>query len=42
MIIGATRVEQMKETIVAADVDVPDEVAEKLEELYPLPELSAP
>jgi len=42
VIIGATRVEQMKETIVAADVDVPDDVARRLEELYPLPELSAP
>ena len=37
VILGARRVEQLEENLKAADIDVPDEVAEKLEVLYPTP-----
>ena len=35
VIIGATSVRQLEENLKAAEIDVPDEVAEKLDELYP-------
>ena len=37
-IIGATKVEQIEENANAADLDIPDEVAERLEALFPAPE----
>ena len=35
VIVGAMRVEQMEDNVKAGDVDVPDEVAAKLEAMYP-------
>lgn len=35
VIVGAMRVEQMEDNVQAADVDLPDEVIERLEGLYP-------
>lgn len=37
VILGATRVEQIEENVKASDVTVPDDVAEKLDELFPAP-----
>lgn len=42
VIIGATRVEQMEETVAAGDIEVPDDVHERLNDMYGLPELQAP
>ncbi|MFQ6098015.1 MAG: aldo/keto reductase, partial [Armatimonadota bacterium] len=42
VIIGATRVEQMEETIAAADVEVPDDVYQRLNDLFRLPRVQAP
>jgi len=42
VIIGATRVEQMQETVAAGDIEVPDDVYERLNDMYALPELQAP
>jgi len=35
VILGATRAEQVKENVAAVDVEIPDEVMKKLDELYP-------
>jgi len=37
VILGATRVEQIEENVGASDVTIPDDVAEKLDELFPEP-----
>ena len=42
VITGATRVEQMKDNVKVGDVEVPDDVYEKLCELFPVPESLAP
>ena len=38
VIMGTSRVEQVEENLKAVDLDIPDEIAEKLETLYPKPE----
>jgi len=38
VIMGTSRVEQVEENLKAVDLDIPDEIAEKLEALYPKPE----
>jgi aryl-alcohol dehydrogenase-like predicted oxidoreductase len=35
VIIGATRVEQVHENLAAAEIEIPDEILEQLEALYP-------
>ena len=42
VITGATRIEQLRDNLAAADVKVPDDVAAKLDELFPLPDTVAP
>jgi voltage-dependent potassium channel beta subunit len=42
VILGATKVKQLEDTIGAADVDVPDEVHSRLNELYPHAQVEAP
>lgn len=42
VIIGATKIQQMRDNVAVGDRDVPDEVYEVLCDLFPRPELSAP
>ena len=35
VILGASKIEQLKENIVAIDFEIPDEMMKKLDELYP-------
>ena len=42
VILGATRLEQLEDNLGVADVDLPDDVYQKLCDLFSLPELGAP